>query len=349
MEDDNIFEKEAQWEQGSPPMDEIRIIQKTIRRRNWKTISISVVLAAALLLMSVFAIIPWAESLYWNPDETTYRDGTDLEVTLQAYMELFTPGYRNTSGITCHRTGFASYQLEIPISPAAHGERFSVGASLERNALRLDEAFYFPEGKDYVFGRNRLHDEQKAPSETEALRKKLSTLPEYLRVEATITFTEDLTMEELVAFWRDMVFQWDTQDPHGRITWVAVRAMEPDAGWTPRCGMSFGGSGKTYPLVDLDYRCFSGPANMDRESMEQHFFSLLRYSANQMEKGRGIVPYDDEGLYTQILEYVEENGVKTYGVVVNGTPRQLLELMDSEQVYDMNLVDCWLDIDFTQY
>ena len=87
---------------------------------------------------------------------------------------------------------------------------------------------------------------------------------------------------------------------------------------------------------------------MDQESLEHHFKSLLRYSADQVEKGRGIVPYDDEELYSEILDYVEENGVKTYGVVVTGTPQMLLELMDHEQVYGINLLDCWLDIDWTQ-
>lgn len=119
MEDKDIFEKEPQWEKDS----ELRQIRKNIRRRNRKTVSFSVVLAAFLLAVTVCGILPWAESLYWNPDETTYRDGTDLEITLQAYMELFTPGYYNAAGITYHRTGFASYDLEIPLSKARYRQR----------------------------------------------------------------------------------------------------------------------------------------------------------------------------------------------------------------------------------
>ena len=224
-----------------------------------------------------------------------------------------------------------------------------MGGSLKRNTLLLDEAFHFPEGKDYcAFSRFRLPVYPASPSYVEAQREKLRMLPEYIRVEAAITFTEDLSMGELVTFWRDMVFESDTQDPYANISWVAVRSMEPSTEWTPFCGMSFWGSSRPYHLVDLDYRCFSRPANMDQESLEHHFKSLLRYSADQVEKGRGIVPYDDEELYTEILDYVEENGVKAYGVVVTGTPQMLLELMDHEQVYGINLLDCWLDIDWTQ-
>ena len=344
MEDKDMFEKEPQWERSS----EIREIQRTIRRRSWKNITISVVLAAVLLVLSVFGIIPWVESLYWNPEETNYRDATDLDITLQAYMELFTPGYCIPTDIGYHRTGFASYELEIPLKPIGHGERFAVGGSLERNTLVLDEAFHFPEDKDYAFSRMRLPSYPDAPSDVEAQRETLRMLPEYVRVEAAISFTEDLSMEELVKFWVDMTFKSQTQDPRANITWVAVRSKALSDEWAPFCGMSFHGNSRVYNLVDLDYRCFSGPANWDQESLEHHFKSLLRYSADQLEKGKGIAPYGDGELYNEILEYVEENGVKTYGIVVVGTPQLLLELMEHEQVYSINLMDCWLDINWSQ-
>lgn len=327
MEDNVIFEKGPKWEEDG----ELRKIRKSIRRRNWKLVSVSVVLAVVLLLGTIYGVIPQIERLYWNPDETAYRDGTDLEITLDAYTELFNPGY-STSWVSYQRTGFASYELEILLRSTAQGEMLSVGGSLERNDLHVDEMYRFPEGKDYPLSGSR--DVPPAPSETEALREQLSALPEYVRLEATVTFAEDLSMEELLAF-RQMF--------NGDIIWVAMRMMERDDGWTPLCGMSLGG-GRSYNLVDLEYRCFSAPAKMNAESLEHHFMSLLRYSANQVEKGRGITPYGDEGLYAEILNHVEENGVKTYGVVVTATPQALLELMDDDLIYKIDLVDCWIDV-----
>lgn len=332
MEDNDIFEKEPRWE----PDGEIRAIQKTIRRRNWKIISTSVVLAAVLLAVSVFGIIPWAESLYWNPDETTYKDRTDLEITMNAYTELFTPGY-DTSFVTDHRTGFASYELEIRLVSTAQDEVFIARGSLERNDLHLDYLFEKPEGKNYVISDWRLPVSAPTPSETEALRERLRTLSDYIRLEAAVSFTEDLSMEELLNFWRD------AQELSMDITWVAVRSMELTDEWTPVCGMNFGG-GTYYPLVDLDYRCFNGPAAMNAESLEHHFMSLLQYSADQVEKGRGIAPYGEEGLYADILDYVKENGVETYGVVVTASPQVLLELMDHDLVRNIRLIDGWIDI-----
>lgn len=346
MEDNNIFEKEPQWGEDGAPISEIRKIQRTIRRRSWKNISISVILAAILLTVSVFGIIPWAESLYWNPDEAAYRDCTDLEVTLNAYTELFAPGY-NSILVTHHRTGFASYELQICLASNAQDEVLTARGSLERNVLHLDDFLVSPEGKNYPISRRILPDVPPTPSETEALRVQLRSLPDYVRLEAAVTFSEDLSMEELVTFWENaMQHSMD-------ITWVAVRSVESTFEplerirlnkWIPQCGMDPFTGGKVYPGVDLDYRYYNKPDSFEPEQLEQHFISLLQYSADQLEKGRGIAHYGDEELYAEILDYVEENGVKTYGVVVTATPKTLLELLDRDSIYDIRLTDCWIDI-----
>ena len=339
MEDKDLFEKEPQWEQGSAPVSEIRKIQKTIRRRSWKNITISVVLAAVLLVVSVFGIIPWAESLYWNPDEMTYRDRTDLEITLHAYTELFTPGY-NSAFITCHRIGFASYELQIPLISTATGKPFIANGSLGKNVLQLDELFDDPEGKNYVFEKWRLPFVPPTPTETEALRERLRELPEYIRLEAKVEFAEDQSMEELLAFREKLC---------GDVTWVAVRALELSEEWYPICGMDPFTGGTQYPNIDWDYNCFNLRNDLrfgltESEQLAQHFISLVQYSADQLGKGRGIAPYGDEGLYADILDYVKENGVKAYGVVVTASPQKLLELMDNELICNIRLVDCWIDI-----
>lgn len=335
MEDNRIFEKEPQWEQDS----ELRRIRKTIRRRNRKNICVSVLLAAVLLVVTVFGILPWAESLYWNPDEVTYRDGTDLEITLQAYTELFAPGYQIV-WVDDQRTGFAEYELQIRMRSTARDEVFTARGTLNRNKLWLDDMFIFQEGKNHALGRD-ANGKRLTPSETEALRKQLSELPHFIRLEATVDFPEDLSMEELLRFYADCAM--DPVLNNMQITWLAVRTRAQSDGYGPFCGMSFHG-GRPYHLVDLEYRCFSGVADLNQESFEHHFKSLLRYSADQVEKGRGIAPNGHESVYTEILDYVEKNGVKTYGVVVTASPQALLKLMDSDRVYEIRLVDGWLDI-----
>lgn len=329
MEDKEIFEKKPEWEQDS----ELRSIRRTIRRRSRKLVAVSVVLAVALL-GGILASIPMVEKLCWNPDETHYRDATDLKIALDAYTELFNPGY-STSWVTYRRTGFASYELEVLLRSTAQDEMISVGGSLERNELYLDEMFLFPEGKDYPIAKHSEGEMPPSPSETEALREKLSSLPEYVRLEATVSFSEELSMDELVKFMTDAAMDPVTNNMD--ITWVAID------GGVKLCGMYFYG-GQVYPLVDMDYRCFNGPADMNQESLEHHFKSLVRYCADQVEKGRGIAPYGNERVYAEILDYVEVNGVKTYGLVVTASPQALLALMDNEMIWDIHLTDGWLDI-----
>ena len=45
-----------------------------------------------------------------------------------------------------------------------------------------------------------------------------------------------------------------------------------------------------------------------------------------------------------MLDYVEENGVQTYGVVVTASPQVLLELLDNDLIYSIRLADCWIDL-----
>ena len=95
MEDKDIFEKEPEWEQDS----ELRLIRKTIRRRNRKTICASVLLAAVLLVVTVFGILPWAESLFWNPDKPTTETERTWKSPCKPIRSCLPPAIKST-GLT---------------------------------------------------------------------------------------------------------------------------------------------------------------------------------------------------------------------------------------------------------
>lgn len=313
---------------------ELKQLQNSIRKRNWKIIITSIALATALLVGIVFGAIPFAESLYWSPDDSTYNNYTDLETTLHAYSHLFTPGY-NIPTVHYRRTGFASYQLEITQESTARKDYNFTYGTLEKNNLTLHTQLLRPANSNYSFSRRFL------PSYTNAydlasLREILESLPPYIQLEAAVTFPKDLSMEELISFRSE---HWDLL-----ITWVAIRAYEPSSEWTPLCGMDPFSGGTLYRSLEKDYPYFNYPDNDDASILEKHFKSLLQYSADQVQKERGIVPYGDETIYPDILEYVEENGVFTYGCVVTASAETLLALLDSGEAYDISLVDAWIDI-----
>ena len=330
MENKDFFENE--WEQTPVPEREMKQIQKSIRRRNRKIIAISVVLAAVLMIGCIYGVVPAVEKLYWNADEYSYGHRSDLEATLFAYTELFNPDC-STATLNYRHSGFASYDLEVILFSRTGQESHSVSGTLSQNRLSMDQNFRDTSPASYSFRRHLLSMDQAILDD---VHSQLEELPEYIRVEASLSFREDITMEKLVAFKEEY--------PMMRITWVAIRATEPTSEWTPLCGMSPFNGGSVFDGIYRDYPFFNLADVRDAGQAEQHFKALLQYSADQVEMGRGIVPYDDWDIYQNALDYVEENGVKSYGMVVMATPELLLEVMDNELVSFVDITDAWIDI-----
>lgn len=332
MENKDIFENE--WEQTEAPEAEMKQIQRSIRRRNWKIIAISVVLAAVLISVAAYVLIPMAETLYWNPYETTYGSHTDLDTILHVYTELFTPGY-NAFGASYQHSGFASYDLAVQVFSTAQDTVISATGALNKNILSMDQQFIDPMNKDYPFHRQHTPDYTPNSFDLEVLRQRLSALPEYIRLEATIDFSSDLSMEEIMEFrseYYDLL-----------ITWVAVRGSDFSEPIPPLVGMDPFTGGNVYDGFLFEYRYFDASQISEAAHLEKHFKSRLQYYIDQLEEEHGLYRYDADTL-NEILTYVEENGVHAYGCVVTASPETLLTLLDSGIVLDIHLVDCWIDI-----
>lgn len=314
---------------------ELKQIRKTLRKRNIAIISVSLILAAALLAATVFGIIPFAESLYWNPTDTSYGDNTDLELTIHAYTELFGMGH-DLVGVEYTQTGFASWSLNIPFASSLYNEATICTGTLEKNQLRLDPLWNFNK-RNVTFGRWRQENTTPEPRKTEATAQLLEELPEYIHVEATVDFTEDMSMEALLDFQR--------KHPEVHIAWVAVRCAAPDGQWTPICGMAPFSGGRFYNGLYEDYPNFQ-MTTVGAEQLEQHFMSLLQYSADRVAAGRGLARYDEPRFYTEFLEYVQENGVYTYGCIVVASPTVIEGLMGDNSVSGITLNDGWINLDW---
>lgn len=335
------------WENTPPLPDaeaELKKIRKDIRKRNWKIVLTSLVLVCAVLLGTVYVAVPYAESLYWNPDETTYvgrpkATRTDLLATLQAYTELFHPGWE-VMRVDSVRTGFASYTLDMEMYSFAHGGTTKVAAgTLKKNELSLSQQFDLTSGK-YAFGRWR-EPFSRHPEDIEAeFRNTLADMPEYICLEACVTFSEDISMEELLEFYRETM--------EVKITWVAVRTAPVSEEWIPLCGMDPFTGGLVYDGINGDYPSFNiGIFNSEGDAtfLSEHFTSLLQYSADQTAKGRGVTLDEERTAFIQsALDYVNQNGVKAYGCVIQASPETLLALMDNPDIYSVHLTDGWLDV-----
>ena len=233
MENKDIFDKD--WEQTEAPEVELKAIQKSIRRRNWKIIAISVVLAAALIWSCVNIFIPAAEQTYWDPFDCTVSEGvSDLELVLSAYTELFQPGWE-VSSVYSGRTGFASYELNIIRYDLAKAEFSYMTGTLTKDELGWDSRFIREGAAINHFDRATFPFYAMFEDQKEAVVEKLQELPEYVTAEAAVSFSSDLDMQQVL----DLREEYDLPS-----TWVAIRNAPLDEQKTPLCGMDAFGGGR---------------------------------------------------------------------------------------------------------
>ena len=351
MEDKEFYENE--WEQNMPPENEMPQIQKSIRRRNWKLIAISVATAAMLLLVCVYGIIPLIESFYWHPDtESTAANASDLELTLHTYAELFCPGWEVSYVNWQERDGLAAYDLQIYIRDQRDLSSFYLNGTLEKGHLMFGSDF-----ADHMASPSWFSGmvEEFAPVEEDRLtetREKLAQLPDYIALEAAITFPEDLDMAQLEEFYREYGVT-TLVSPRMRIIWVGIRNSPADPVDTEAgrispmrlCGMDPFTGGTGFLGTDDTYPNFSNHWEYPHEeALENHFKSLLQYSSDRCAKDEGIPVWYGKDYYQTVLDYVEENGVMSYGAVVVASPQVLLELLDQGVISYVSLLDAWIDL-----
>lgn len=322
------------------PTEEMKQIRKNIRRRNQKNILISVVLALALVLGIVKIGIPQVEKLYWTPGASSTGTVSDLEMTLNAYTELFLPGWNFVNAHHGH-TGFAAYDLNITRCHVGRDELDDQEGTLVKNRLGWGAGFTRDWVSPGLFDRMTdvvgVDEEEQGP-----ILETLEGMPEYITLEVAVSFAEDLDMAEILKIHSENACT---------IAWVGIRSCSPRASMGLYCGMA---PFTNIQVMDAEIEGYPhfylAPQNTPDPSrqagvLEQHFKSLLAYSADQLDAGRGAQVFGgDRNYYREVLEYVEEKGIQSYGIVVFGTPQQLRELMKNGKVTQVKIMDAWIDV-----
>ena len=320
------------------PVEEMKQVRKTLRRRNILIVLTSLLLSAVLLLGTVCIGIPAMESLYWNPSATSYGTSysTDLELMLAAYAELFCPDI-NIAAATESKTGFATYDISIQYwNTHRGGDCLFANGTIEKSELSLPMGFLSPVAVN-LFDRATYPFYAAEESGQQEVYDKLSQLPAYVTVVAAVSFPEDQSMEELLAFQDSLM--------DGYVGWTAIRTGPLDEQLLPLCGMNLSQWGTLRREANQYYACFDMKSvEITPENLETHFQSLLRFSADQVGLGTGIPKESPtgQGYYTDVLKYVEENGIYSYGCYVSGTPETFLALIESGSVSQVRIEDLWI-------
>lgn len=335
-----------------PPLPEndaeLLKIRKALKRRNRKTVLTSLLLAAVILFVSVYGIVPAVESLYWEPYDSDYNAGSDLLLTLQAYTELYQPGH--SVQMIAGKTGFATYDLHITRTDDATGDQEYIGGTLKRGLLDLDSYYFNTRTADLYLGSDYYAEPSEETKETEPFdmrdmwsadtEETLSQLPEYIQLKAAVHFPEDLTMEEL----QQLLFKYNYDARNGvSVLWAAVRVGGEHASSFP-IGFTVN-SHNGYELNETYPEFFIDSFNTDGSHMTRHFKSLLRFQSDQAAKDRGPFFRNAAGEYSAyVLDYVEEHGVNTYACLVSATPQGLQNMLDDGTASHVILLDGWINV-----
>lgn len=328
------------WNETAPLPDleaELKKIRRNLRKRNILIVLTSLVLAVAVCFMAVRFAIPALEKRYWDPNAQTYCEFTnDLSLALVAYSELFAP-----SQVVDHaygtRTGFATYSIYISQwGLATQNDRQSDTATLEKGQLSLPAGFweYCAINSFERAGYPAYYNDESFHANA---RADLERLPDYILVEAAVSFPEDKSMTQIAQLQESL--------EEGFLEWVAVRTYSMDHQLYPLMGIKPYVGGLILEEMNEHYPYFDIKLNEDPEYFDDHFKSLLQFSLDQLESGTGIdrVNYAERNQYEEALAYVEENGVYSYGAYIIAPASELLELLDNGTASQIWAQNAWID------
>ena len=324
-EDDFNFNPESE----SAPAEELKKVKKSIRKRSHSIIVISVAIVVVLALLANFVAVPLLNNLYYNP-MTKENDiySYDIDLSFTAYTELHHAGYYYSNTLI-ENTGIGKYSMTLVRANASTGKPEYFTATLNKNHFTMPYSYSASFLPMNSFARASTPVYNFDSEEKERFIKELKALPDYMNVTAAVSFSEDLTMDQLINLMGNSKVNF---------LWTGIRNSPEGVQRYPLCGMDLTGAGVIYEHINDKYPAFELSACSDNRSFsasdyETHFTSLLRYTIDHADFLNALYANKNEASYYQsVLDYVTENGVKTYGVLVNGSAADILAMMDSGTV-----------------
>ena len=348
-------------ESGEPEEETTRfltLIQKSIRKAFLK---MGTAVAAVVLVLVLFIqfLLPHAVSaFYYDPTETvgvsssgqmeTNRMGLDLSV----YTELYHP-LEHRNEVRVEPMGYGTYQVVIPQIVSFSGYKpHTVSGVLKRDrVLFYDEdaflrpagnSFVYPEGVKGLFADSYEDGEKVGPAgRSQEAKAQLSALPDGEYVKGFVSLNR-LTDYETFAKWIE-----EKGLEHHNL-WCGVYTEGEDGRMLSElAGFEMTGGGvcidwdrERYPRLSLlDNESTEEIDRTDEAVMTQHVTSLLKYRADHPEfaeimesRRNGGSDKTDPNVYESMIDYIEQEGLSTYGFAVLATKEELLELWEDPRV-----------------
>ncbi len=321
----------------------VREIKRTVNRRLAAVVGISVACVLAIILLIQYVISPIASSQYYDPTKKSSGQefNQDLTYDLKAITEVSMPGYAIDFIYGAEDLGFGEYNLLFKRRDLFTDETETINAKIDKNMrIGTHEQFYpriytsfngllnYKEGTD-EYDKILEFTKKLSDEDIEHVRE----LPSTSYISAWVRFSEDLNMKEL----------YKAMDEYKKVDfkWIAVRTAqnqeEQMMGFLTGLNDGFNSDAvdeEKYPgfhLVDTMMLIPSRDPYEDAmaKRYEMHFTSLLKYLSDRKVATSALVGNTKNYDYESALNYVEENGINTYGALIYGEANDLLGLWES--------------------
>lgn len=324
-------------------------IKKSVNSRLRKVVLTSVAVVLIMVLGIFFIVSPIIDSLYYNPSEVSMGEHlSNIYFDLTAFTELNLPGYAIAGIVGSESLGFGEYNIYFGRHNIFTGETNNISTKIKRDMRIGNYEDFF--GENYFnFGFETIRnpdffESQHVKEKKERVMDHIKKLSPVSYVSVYLTFEKDLTMEEFY----DMAMKYSDI----KFAWIGIRtapkneAVEYITGFSaiPNAGSIAGDrlDEDRYPAFQLvDWlRSNTKPRNQSiwPESYELHYTSLLRYMITRKEAVNALDHNPLKSQYYQsALDYVEEHGVKTFGVLVYANAEDIMGLVENESIKTVEL------------
>ena len=317
------------WEElpAEPPAGELKQVKKSLHKRNLALVLTSVAVVIAMLMS-----VPLVERcMYFDPRKTTTGDtwGSDLDIALWCYYDLFAP-LQDYSRINSYTdTGFGTWSLELQYFDGESPSWFTyLTATVDKNEIRFPRNTLFY-ASDELFDMGPIQVSLDSPGYDSLFEIEhiYPDVEEDAHVHAAISFNADLNAQEL----------FDLMDTYGIVpSWAAVRVGRPSDPQKPLIGMrlnrhqeEMGINGKYPELM----------GHVTAYNAEQHFRSMVEYCRDYESEIMNIGIVEDPSYYDKVLTELDENGLRFYGAYVYTSMQTLKELAEAGHMTHLRILE----------
>lgn len=327
-------------------------------KKNLKNRLTKMTLISAGLVMGIFIIIwgvlsPIVDNLYYRPDKIGVSNTwDDLSYDISVLSQLTMPGLA-VSNAYIDKEGFANYSIAYNYLNTFTKESYRVNNIIKRGRITYTDKDIIHNKPNFNYISYYKEDKLNDRIQKEATIDYLQKLNPLSYVSVDLIFEEDMDMEELhkmEANYPDVEFKWagvrsgpviQREDTTSllRNQVIGINLMDNQS-------ILLGDKKITedYPgLFIFDWLVNpvgyeDGQVSLVGQAYEKHYVSLLRYLIQRQEFLEVFMPGRNlEEVYASALKYAEENGVKTYGVLVYAEAEELIDLLSNEDIKHISI------------